>query len=1372
VIARPRHLRPLVIENENGEGSDAVGVQADGQADEEVPELADEDFEGDAVQAEEGPVVEEDPVVRAIRDPGQPTPEEVAAHELTHLPFRPWCPDCVSGRAADDPHRRIVRDADDGVPKVSVDYGFISSDDGEDTRAILVLKVSGTKVVSAKCVSGKGRVDPFAVGWLVDELRRLGLGRCILQADGEPAQRTFVRDVIDEVSRVSTIGVAAAHSPAYDHKANGGVEKAVRDVKDHVRTLRGALTRKVGATKTSDAIFDWLVVYAAELLTGARVGHDGMTAHRRLRGRNWQPRLANFAEQVLARRPRALEQGDAEPRWDQATYLGTRWGSAEHWVACEDGLAVKVRTIRRVSNHMRWSLQRVTGVTGVPDEPGRIGEAAAVEQQVEVVPHVEIPGAVPAPRLTRGFRIEACDLRDHGYTLRCAKCDSLRAGRHVGTGHSNACRERFRIIFEAADDGRVERAADRRDGPADIGAEIVVANGEAAIDPEDVAADGLEWDMDIYDDPAMEGLEGIAEENPEAMDIRAFRQTTSRRWADVCEDSDAESDLGAWATYPVEDKSLVATIQRGAAQVNVPKEEVRRTCYITGLDEQQSEKVVTELFSPPRVNANIQKGLANAAGFVNGTSFDMIVDQQSGERWNFLEASDRRKCWERLKQEDPWIVIGSPPCTAFCALNIGLNKNRGDPVQRERRRAEGQVLLGFALGVYAWQVGRCKYFLHEHPASASSWSMPEVIAVQKMEGVTTAVSDACVFGMTAVDSDGQERLVKKPTKWMSNAPRLLASLGYRCNGRHQHTPLLGGRAANAAIYPPELVLAIVRGLQAQREEDARRGKTTTPLSEAILSAISEVPLQTGGTAKDTYDEYTGVLLDPVLVAKGKEEELKYFKTKTVWEIVARASSEGRKIVGTRWICSNKGDEDNPEIRCRLVCQEVKTYQTEEFFAATPPLETLRMILSIAAENPEKDVSLVDISRAYFNAFIEREVFVELPKEAGCGKGVIGRLVKCMYGTRDAAQGWEGTYRQALEAMGFQKGKASPCVFGHLTRDISLTVHGDDFFATALPADLEWYEKELLKKFEGKVKGRLKQKGDELRVLNRIVRRAATGYEWEADQRHAELLIAGARLAEDSRPLNNPGRKLSTKELETEAVPLDAAEASIFRAKAARANFLASDRPDIAFAVKELCRGMSSPTDRDNEALKRLSRYLLGRPRLILHFMWQEEPGHFDVFSDSDWAGCIKTRKSTSGGALLRGSHVLKTWCTTQSTVALSSAEAELVAAVRGAAEGLSARSLAQDLGSECQLRLHIDSSAAIGICKRSGIGKIRHLDTRLLWIQDLVRNGTINVLKVPGEVNPADLMTKHLCAENISAHLARLCCWEREGRATCAPKCH
>lgn len=109
-------------------------------------------------------------------------------------------------------------------------------------------------------------------------------------------------------------------------ECNGSVQKAVRDMKDQIRVMRCALERHVGPAHLHGAWFEWLIVWAAELLTDARVGQDGMTAFRRLRGKQREPRLAGFAEQDLARRPEALLQVDAEPRWDHVTYLGSCWG--------------------------------------------------------------------------------------------------------------------------------------------------------------------------------------------------------------------------------------------------------------------------------------------------------------------------------------------------------------------------------------------------------------------------------------------------------------------------------------------------------------------------------------------------------------------------------------------------------------------------------------------------------------------------------------------------------------------------------------------------------------------------------------------------------------------------------------------------------------------------------------------------------------------------------------------------------------------------------------------------------------------------------------------------------------------------------------
>ena len=98
-------------------------------------------------------------------------------------------------------------------------------------------------------------------------------------------------------------------------------------------------------------------------------------------------------------------------------------------------------------------------------------------------------------------------------------------------------------------------------------------------------------------------------------------------------------------------------------------------------------------------------------------------------------------------------------------------------------------------------------------------------------------------------------------------------------------------------------------------------------------------------------------------------------------------------------------------------------------------------------------------------------------------------------------------------------------------------------------------------------------------------------------------------------------------------PLEPREASLYRAIVARINFLASDRSDVQFASKECSRRMSNPREMDWSVVKRIGRYLAGRPRAVTWFHWQDLPGGFSIYSDSNWAGCKDTRKSTSGACL-------------------------------------------------------------------------------------------------------------------------------------------
>ena len=105
--------------------------------------------------------------------------------------------------------------------------------------------------------------------------------------------------------------------------------------------------------------------------------------------------------------------------------------------------------------------------------------------------------------------------------------------------------------------------------------------------------------------------------------------------------------------------------------------------------------------------------------------------------------------------------------------------------------------------------------------------------------------------------------------------------------------------------------------------------------------------------------------------------------------------------------------------------------------------------------------------------------------------------------------------------------------------------------------------------------------------------------------------------------------------------------------------------------------------------------------------------------------------------------MIKSWSTTQATVALSSGEAELYALAKGASQSLGLVALAGDMGVDMDARVHIDSSAALGITSRKGLGKLRHVRVQTLWVQDKLKEKELLLAKVLGEENVADLFTKN-----------------------------
>ena len=828
------------------------------------------------------------------------------------------------------------------------------------------------------------------------------------------------------------------------------------------------------------------------------------------------------------------------------------------------------------------------------------------------------------------------------------------------------------------------------------------------------------------------------------------------------------------------------------------------------------KNLVAEIYSAPRVTRALK--MLPDMGLLPGFALDLTGEDENGDTWDFTREDMREKARSKVRNEKPKVLIGSPSCTAYCSWqSLNAVRQSWPPGELERRRVAADVHLAFVCELYHLQLEGGRYFLHENPDTAQSWDRPCMKELQRVPSVARIVGDQCQYGQQSRDGNP----LRKATGWLSNGQEILKALSKRCLGTHgecsrrqggRHETVSGRAAREAAVYPFKLCRAILQGCRNQLlsdgtlkhgvyglqpafdEDEVKYYDAATGMiveGEDVMAAEKVFSVHTAH--ENFVDSVSGQPLQASLVKAARALELEYFNSKCVWEKRPRGEAmarTGKAPISVRWIDINKGDDDHPNYRSRLVAREIRRAGENPIFAPTPPLESLRTIISLAAtdvrgakshvRDPRSDrrtqVSFIDIRRAYFCAATDpnEPTYVELPREDKDHGDKVGLLLKHMYGTRRAADGWHCEYAGRLvDELGFTAGDASACVFFHQARNLRCSVHGDDITTVGSKTDLDWFKGELEKLYELTEAHRLgpgPEDDKEALVLNRVVRWTTEGLEMEADPRQSEKLLRDLKLdGEGVKPAATPGTRATKDQLDADQ-PLDSSKATPYRAVAARANYLASDRPELQFPAKEVCRWMSSPTDLSLQALKRLGRYVVAHKRLVYHYPWQSV-SRVDTYSDTDWAGCPKTRKSTSGGCLMLGRHLIKSWSSTQTSVALSSGEAEFYGVVKAGGITLGFQALLSDLGHKLPIRVWTDSTATIGICGRQGLGRLRHIDTQCLWIQQRVRDKSLELFKVRGEDNPADLFTKHLSSpDKIHDLLGLFGCAYKDGRPASAPQ--
>jgi hypothetical protein len=535
---------------------------------------------------------------------------------------------------------------------------------------------------------------------------------------------------------------------------------------------------------------------------------------------------------------------------------------------------------------------------------------------------------------------------------------------------------------------------------------------------------------------------------------------------------------------------------------------------------------------------------AERLGMKAAWSLDLTVMDDDGEPWDFTVAAKKAKAMRLLKEDCPALLVTSPMCGPFSSWQ-GLNYENKSDEEIKELLAPALAHLKFTMDLCYEQYRRGRYFVFEHPAGASSWSTAMVTKMLELEGMRKVTFDFCMLGMRTPTADGPAPAMK-PTSILTNSSCIADLLRrFRCHGLHSHVRLEGGRASACERYPDQFCEAVMMGLQRELDQEKwveniyKKADASGWMHQlmAVVEKLEVPPSDEDDTEhyKDLYDgldfidDLTGEPLEKEFMIAARKLEIDFFKKRGVYRKVPR--QQWMRPISTRWIDTNKGDDVRKDYRARLVGREMKamTGKRDDIFAATPPLESLRFVLSIAASNQWNDkpylVMATDVKRAYFYAPARRPIYVEVPEEDKVeGEGdVVGELQLSLYGTRDAAVNWSNAYTKFLKDSGFEQGRGSPCNFLHPERGIRLTVHGDDFTSVGSEEDLAWLDAEFKRSFEVKSQtlGPEARHSQQIRVLNRIISWTAEGIVYEPDPRHAERVMAELGL-EAARAVTSPG----------------------------------------------------------------------------------------------------------------------------------------------------------------------------------------------------------------------------------------------------------
>ncbi|GJS93282.1 putative ribonuclease H-like domain-containing protein [Tanacetum coccineum] len=448
-----------------------------------------------------------------------------------------------------------------------------------------------------------------------------------------------------------------------------------------------------------------------------------------------------------------------------------------------------------------------------------------------------------------------------------------------------------------------------------------------------------------------------------------------------------------------------------------------------------------------------------------------------------------------------------------------------------------------------------------------------------------------------------------------------------------------------------------------------------------------------------------------------------------------------KVIGTKWVYRNKRDERGVVVRnkARLVAQgytQEEGIDYDEVFAPVARIEAIRLFLAFASFMGFI-VYQMDVKSAFLYGTIDEEVYVSQPP------GFVDpdhptkvyKVVKALYGLHQAPRAWYATLSTFLEKHGYKRGTIDKTLFIRRNKkDIMLVqVYVDDIiFGSTNKSWCDEFEALMQSRFQ------MSSMGELTFFLGLQVKQNKGGIFISQDKYVAEILkkfdLVNVKAAITPMETKLPLTK------DEEAFDVDV---HLYRSMIGSLMYLTASRPDIMYAVCVCSRFQVTPKTSHLNAVKRIFKYLKGKPNLGLWYP-RESPFDLEAFSDSDYGGSNLDRKSTTGGCQFLGQRLISWQCKKQTIVATSTTEAEYVAAANCCGQVLWVQNQLLDYGFNfMNTKIHIDNESTICIVKNPVYhSKTKHIEIRHHFIRDCYEKKLISVEKIHTDLNVADLLTK------------------------------